>query len=80
MSRKTKQQKIIADLRRQLQQSKPSPVAKNKETIVFENTLSTAPVAIADYKYVKHDLLRTLVLTVLAIGVQVVLWYVIGRK
>ena len=33
-----------------------------------------------DYSHVKHDLLKTLTLTMLAIGVQVVLWYIIGRK
>jgi hypothetical protein len=78
MSRKTRKQKIMADQRRQ---SAPKvlpmaaalePVAKPPE----KEPEKTAP----EYASVKHDLLKTAFLSVLAIGGQIVLWYLLGRK
>ena len=91
MSRKTKKEKIIADLRRQLAQRKSSESVvqsseyKYKPEIivpVVPATNSELPTTnyTTDYSYVKKDLVKTLVLTGLAICVQVVLWYVLGRR
>ncbi len=87
MAKKTREQKIIADLRRQIQkQNSSGGEVRSSEysfkpksiSSVINTTNSELPTT--DYTHVKRDLLKTLILTVLAIGVQVVLWYVLNRR
>ena len=69
MSRKTRQQKIKADERHE---GSRSTVHSN----FFPSAVNGEPGVTADYSYVKRDLLKILLFTSLAIGAQVVLWYV----
>ena len=95
MSKKTRQQKILADLRRQLAQEQSqkssAPEVSRPEYSFKPNVVSPVvatsrsadkPLSVmaTDYTYVKNDLLKTSILTVLAIGAQLVLWYVLNRR
>ncbi|OGG06178.1 hypothetical protein A2872_04380 [Candidatus Gottesmanbacteria bacterium RIFCSPHIGHO2_01_FULL_42_12] len=96
MAKKTREQKIIADLRRQLQKQNSSggEVRSSEYTFKPKEAVPVVPATNSElssgrslraepttnYLNVKRDLLKTLILTVLAIGVQVVLWYVLNRR
>lgn len=84
MARKTKQEKIIADLKRRLQaqQVKPAPVVPQ---IVEESGLefrpqepSRPPVDTFSIPtdLIKKDLVRTVVLTIVAISLEFVLYLI----
>lgn len=87
MSRKTRQEKIIADLRKRLnariaQSSLPSAgLAKNAEPAKIESNLSkrmatsdSAAPAVS-VSYIKKDLTKTAILTILAISLELVLYF-----
>lgn len=94
MSKKTRKEKIAADLRRQEQvkyqfnnTSYSSTGPQTPETTpakkVFALNVPTQNVTSTgqnNYAYVWSDLTRILVLTVLAICAQGVLWYFLGNK
>ncbi len=101
MARKTKRQKLLAQLHRKLRetpsavtpaQNFPSaepvdltrpvfslPRIKKEEKAPVQAILPQNNTAIGDYRYVKSGLLRTLIFSLLAIGAQIVLWYLWRR-
>ncbi len=82
MGRKTKKEKIIAKLRRENQAlvglSRNSPEVKVSLPSSSLNNilvLSAPTTERTDYSFLRADLTRTLLFTFLAIGAQLVLWY-----
>ena len=72
MSRKTRKEKIITDLRRELKKGTPSSVPtssyKNKKT-------ATKLATPASIKHVTSDLKKTAILCILATGLEISLYY-----
>ena len=90
--RKTKQEKVIADLRRQLVQptASSSPEALRPSYTLSSTAFShkhSSPVnqklhnkPVTNYSYVASDLRKTALLTFLALAVQFVLYFVMTRS
>jgi len=89
MSKKTKQEKIIADLRRKLAlgQNKPSlEIQPQKQAIptfakVYEPLSSLndkTEITTGNLSLIKKDLTKTLILSILAISFELVLYFVLG--
>lgn len=77
MSRKTKKEKIIAGLRRELAYSR-HPVLKPQKDKLKK---VSPPVPSFDYSYVKKDLLRISLLTITGIGIELLLYlFLTGRR
>ena len=80
MARKTKKEKIIADLRRKLQnapvrsQSVPETVK-----IIEPPTVQTQSLYIYPVQLIKKDLTKTLLLCILAISLEVALFFVLEK-
>ena len=68
MSRKTRKEKIITDLRRELKKGTPSSVP----TSSYKNKKTATPVST---KHVTSDLKKTAILCILAIGLEISLYY-----
>lgn len=94
MPKKTKKEKILAVRHRQqgmissIPQSVDThsalpPQVKNIPSYVFQSkhsdTIATASMDLSERDYIRKDLVRTLVLSLLAIGVEVVLYLRLGR-
>ncbi len=87
MSKKTRQEKIIADLRRKLQTqmtqvSKPSIELPEPERKLTEHVkVEGAQVPEIQVSLIKKDLTKTLILTILAISLELVLYFLtrVGR-
>ena len=83
--RKTKEEKIIAELRRQLEKSpdpKPqSNLPKQTSNFNFNSAIpvSPKPTIAYDYSYVKKDLIKTMFLTIVAISAFIVLYWLINK-
>lgn len=95
MPRKTRKEKILADIHRQKQPKHfkihlttesnhilpaatiPSPDSEKlvKDFYVKQNT----PLLISDYKYVKKDLLRITIFTMLALAINGMLYFIMNR-
>lgn len=77
MPRKTKEQKIIADLRRQLQSTKPvAPRVASPEMPKIELSLPKVNTALAtsfsiDYSYLKKDLIKVGALVVILTALEI---------
>lgn len=82
--RKTRQEKMLADLRRKLQVTKtPRSVVTTSPTYSLLATQTTPKPAlfnyqlrITNYAYVLSDLKKTAFLTTIALGAQIVLYFV----
>ena len=87
MSKKTKQEKIIADLRRQLsftQTQKETTIQKieiqkdePKPTFHYQIPKNTAIASSEFLPLIKKDLIKTLVLSILAIFFELVLYFLL---
>ena len=88
--RKTRQEKMIADLRRQLATQTPETTSprvhpNNTYSLSFnKDALQKTPVAgsstkTINYTYILSDLRKTALLSILAVAVQVVLYLVLVR-
>jgi len=82
MAKKTKQEKIIADLRRRLQAQeekliapKLSPKTKPKQEVRTESRPMTDSFAIPT-DLIKKDLIKTTILTIVAISLELVVYLV----
>ena len=82
MAKKTKQEKIIADLRRKLQAQeekltapKLSPKTKPKQEVRTESRPMTDTFAIPT-DLIKKDLIKTTILTIVAISLELVVYLV----
>lgn len=91
MSKKTKQEKIIADLRRQLEATKTVtnsiseqinyPLPKRTATLPsFSSPQDTKTIAFSQDSLglIKKDLTKTLLLSILAISFELVLYFLLG--
>ena len=80
MPKKTKSQKIIADLRRKLatQQIKEAPLPRTKQLkkkpLISTKIKNEAPIILSSF--IVKDLKKSLALTLLAISLEFVLYYV----
>jgi hypothetical protein len=87
MSKKTKQEKIIADLRRQLSQTETREVKtflktqtlekESKPTFSYEVPKSIAVASFEFLPMIKKDLVKTLILSILAIFFELVLYFLL---
>lgn len=87
--RKTREEKIIAELRKQLDNSKnlsvpteekkvaqsPTPVQKPVFNLQKDYQIKTNQTLALDYSYVKKDLTKTIFLTIVAIFAFIVLYW-----
>lgn len=88
MSKKTKKQKLLAELHRIKQSNNPThpPVAtqpspsKSVNYRTPETTNRTSPQSETNYDFVFKDLRLTLILTALAIGAQLCVYYLLVVK
>jgi len=89
--KKTKQQKIVADLRRQLLKKNLStqvetPVVKTvvseKKPLIKEPQIKAADKKESDfnYSYLTHDLKKTAILTSSVIALQIILYFALTNK
>lgn len=89
MSKKTKQEKIIADLRRQLETTRVSVSPMHSTYSVRDNTVKTPTIQPSQVtnnlsvskdslSLIKKDLTKTLILSILAISFELVLYFVLG--
>lgn len=81
--RKTRQQKIIAQLRRELYSKSQSSISlephqketePKKQQYAYINS-HTPKVLVLDHPYLKHDLLKTLILTSSIIAFEILLFF-----
>jgi hypothetical protein len=82
MSKKTKQEKIIADLRRQLSltQTRETTVTQKiitKPTFSYQAPKVTAVASTEFLPLIKRDLVKTLILSTLAIFFELVLYFLL---
>jgi hypothetical protein len=79
MSKKTKQEKIIADLRRRLQAQEKQPLpATPKVKFTPEEKVSRSPAVktfVIPTNLIKKDLMKTLILSIVAISLEFVLYF-----
>jgi len=84
---KTRQAKIISDLRRKLETASPSVQSENQATIStsFSYSPKSVPEVLPAQKlstlptvHIKKDLIKTLILSTLAISFELVLYFLIG--
>lgn len=75
--RRTRQQKIISDLRRQLMQTEAIPQVSPRNNIVFAPL--PPPKTIVSNPYVFSDLLRTAVVSTALVGCELVLFFAMQR-
>lgn len=78
MSRKTRKEKIIATLRRDLKKKTLSVTQPNnlKQAEKHKARPTTAePMEQISYAYVGHDLRKTAILSIIAIGLELSLYY-----
>lgn len=89
MSKKTKQEKIIADLRRQLETTRVNVSPMHSIYSVRNNTVKTSTIQPSQVtnnlsvskdslSLIKKDLTKTLILSILAISFELVLYFVLG--
>jgi len=84
MSRKTKQEKIIAELRRRIHLQEQNlvrviPERTDKEKLNFETKLPSQPLVetlTVPVDLIKKDLLKTLILTGVAISLELVVYWI----
>lgn len=82
--RKTRQQKIIADLRRKLHSQQKSTVSLYTNDQKLENanqvyklttpSMTTGRIDTITYSYLRQDIIKTLFVTTVIIGLQIVLF------
>lgn len=83
--KKTREQKIIADLRNQLAQTAPSYTLSKTEEHRQEKHVynplqspqTTVKVSNGTYAYLSHDLIKTGILTASLTGIQLVLFFLL---
>lgn len=83
--KKTREQKIIADLRHQLAQTAPSYTLSkieehHQEKHVYsplQSSQTAVKVSSASYAYLSHDLIKTGILTASLMGIQLVLFFLL---
>ncbi len=95
MPKKTKKQKLLAQLRRQLEITKLEPsvsllktehlevpkLSTNQITLTNIPTINDSSVSKnPDISHLKHDLLKTIALSGLAIGAQLCLYYFVSVR
>lgn len=80
MARKTKKEKIIADLRRKLQNApvNSQPVSETVK-IIEPLTVQTQSLYIYPVQLIKKDLTKTFLLCILAISLEVALFFVLEK-
>lgn len=84
MPKKTRQEKIIADLRRKLAQTRTVeyiiPKSKPETPAIKQPTVTPNPSPLPSFSLglVKKDLTKTLLLTIIAISLEVVLYFYLG--
>lgn len=97
MARKTKKEKIIADLRRKLAQANPETKAQevryNLQNIAFPKKIEEQPLNSVPEKFpqsdsiyiyptqlIRKDLTKTLTLAILAISLELALFFIFEKK
>jgi len=81
MSRKTRKEKIIAELRRELKKGTAStrlsaPAARTSQTKKrVKHHVTKKPSEVASSKHVMLDLRKTVILSVIAVGLELGLYY-----
>jgi len=75
MGRKTKKQKIIAELRRKLQIDNISPLASHPTPPIQIQSLYIYPV-----RLIRKDLTKTLLLSILAISLEVAIYFFLEKN
>ena len=82
MPKKTRREKIVADLRRILGTSQPTPIIpEQKEFYALPKIQTTQPTSVQNLipiNYLKRDLTKTFVLAILAISLELVLYFWLG--
>lgn len=77
--RKTRKEKIIAELRRKLKSRKDTPPTAARQYPVQTEATQASSVVSQDYSYIGKDLRKTGVLTGLAILLQSVLYFLLEK-
>lgn len=74
-NKKTRQQKVIADLRRQISSAQPESTVKSPPTISHKEYVpATQPSTfLYSHTYLRHDLLKTISVTAVLLGIEVLL-------
>lgn len=82
MPKKTRREKIIADLRRKLGTNQPTPIIPEQKEFYtlpkIQTTQSTSVQNLIPINYLKKDLTKTFVLAILAISLELVLYFWLG--
>lgn len=84
---KTRQEKIIADLRRKLQVQQVPPaklnegysLTKSKPILTLPTTTKNYTLKTTNYSYVLSDLKKTALLTIIALAAQAILYFVLVK-
>ena len=76
--RKTRKEKVIADLRRQLYSFKGHNIVTSEPKVLLQpKTLPTSPALVNRYPYLISDVLKTGILTMLILACQIILFLIL---